>query len=521
MTVQYSHGLTEMSNKSVFALSLKRYIKGSDLRYREEVFMSALRLLLSLAFALAIGGWLPSGSRAAEPENQTEPGPQKALTLEAKQKELTVDDSVRNALENHPSIKQAAEKVGAQAAVLRQQFAAYYPTLSLNGQYQTGTQSGSTSVAPEAFDSFQAQASVNMTLYNFGKREGAVQSARDTLSATQYNLKTTADTVVLGVKQAYYSYLQAIALVRVREETVRDRDLVVRQAQAFFDVGTRAKIDLVRAQSNLYSAQSDLIAAQNTMRVAWATLKNAMGLPDIPEQAVASIPAAQVQNFAVTTFPLNLEQARSQAFDIRPELLSFKAQLRAQDQITATNRRGHLPDIIFDASYARRNTSNQEHTTVKTGSDCVPLKDADDTCTIHLGHFDTFPLQPSWQVRLTLNIPIFDGFRTTYKVEESVRTYYAIRAAAEQQKQQVALEVEQGYANVGSAQERIKATRAAEQAARENLDLANGRYQVGVGSIIEVTDAQALYVTAEVDYVNSLYNYKIAEAQLLRAVGTP
>jgi outer membrane protein len=479
--------------------------------------MSALRFLLSLAFALAIGGWLPSGSRAAEPENQTEPGPQKALTLEAKQKELTVDDSVRNALENHPSITAAREKVGAQAAVLRQQFAAYYPTLSLNGQYQTGTQSGSTSVAPEAFDSFQAQASVNMTLYNFGKREGAVQSARDTLSATQYNLKTTADTVVLGVKQAYYSYLQAIALVRVREETVRDRDLVVRQAQAFFDVGTRAKIDLVRAQSNLYSAQSDLIAAQNTMRVAWATLKNAMGLPDIPEQAVASIPAAQVQNFAVTTFPLNLEQARSQAFDIRPELLSFKAQLRAQDQITATNRRGHLPDIIFDANYARRNTSNQEHTAV------VPCLDLDNDCrsTVHLGHFDTFPLQPSWQVRLTLNIPIFDGFRTTYKVEESVRTYYAIRAAAEQQKQQVALEVEQGYANAGSAQERIKATKAAEQAARENLDLANGRYQVGVGSIIEVTDAQALYVTAEVDYVNSLYNYKIAEAQLLRAVGTP
>ena len=124
-------------------------------------------------------------------------------------------------------------------------------------------------------------------------------------------------------------------------------------------------------------------------------------------------------------------------------------------------------------------------------------------------------------MQLGLTIPIFDGFRTTNKVAESVRIYYAVRAQAEQQRQQVALEVEQGYANVGSAQERIKASRAAEQAAKENLDLANGRYQVGVGSIIEVTDAQENYVRAEVDYVNSLYNYKIAEAQLLRAVGTP
>jgi outer membrane protein len=490
-----------MSNKSVFALSLKRYIKGSDLRYREEVFMSALRLLLSLAFALAIGGWLPSGSRAAEPENQTEPGPQKVLTLEAKQKELTVDDSVRNALENHPSIKSAREKVGAQAAVLRQQFAAYYPTISLNSQYQRSNQSGGTGVSQVPNDFVQISPAFNFVLYNFGKREGAVQSARETLSATQYNLKTTADTVVLGVKQAYYSYLQAIALVRVREETVRDRDLIVRQAQAFFDVGTRAKIDLVRAQSNLFSAQSDLIAAQNTMRVAWATLKNAMGLPDIPEQAVASIPAAQVENFAVTSFPLNLVESKSQAYTIRPELLSFDAQLRAQDQTIATNRRGHLPDIILDANEAWRHTSNDNPTTKNN----LPL----------------FPLQPSWLVKLSLNIPIFDGFRTTNKVDESVRTYYSIKAQAEQQKQQVALEVEQGYANAGSAQERIKATREAEQAAKENLELANGRYQVGVGSIIEVTDAQALYVTAEVDYVNSLYNYKIAEAQLLRAVGTP
>jgi outer membrane protein TolC len=460
--------------------------------------MSALRFLLSLAFALAIGGWLPSGSRAAEPENQTGPGPQKALTLEAKGKELTVDDTVRNALENHPSITAAREKVGAQAAVLRQQFAAYYPTISNTNSVRDGTQSGGGGAANQfAQFSVQSQISGIFTLYNFGKREGAVQSARETLSATQYNLKTTADTVVLGVKQAYYSYLQARALVRVGEETVRDRELIVRQAQAFFDVGTRAKIDLVRAQSNLYIAQSGLISAQNTMKVGWVTLKNAMGLPNFPEQPLPELTAAQVESFAVTTFPLSLEQSRTQAFSVRPELQSFEAQLRAQDQIIATNRRGHLPDVLIDANYGGRSKFARS------------------------SFLGAVPLQDTWQAQLSLNIPIFDGFRTTYKVEESVRTYYSIRAQAEQQKQQVALEVEQGYANLGSAQEKIKASKAAEEAAKENLDLANGRYQVGVGSIIEVTDAQQLYVIAEVDYVNSLYSYKVAEAQLLKAVGTP
>jgi outer membrane protein TolC len=271
----------------------------------------------------------------------------------------------------------------------------------------------------------------------------------------------------------------------------------VRQAQAFFDVGTRAKIDLVRAQSNFYTAQAGLIAAQNALKVAWVSLKNAIGLPDFPEQPLPELTAAQVESFAVTNFPLSLEQSRTQAFSVRPELQSFDAQLRAQDQIIATNRRGHLPDVLLDANYGGRS---------KFASSSF------------LG---AVPLQDTWQAQLSLNIPIFDGFRTTYKVEESVRTYYSIRAQAEQQKQQVALEVEQGYANLGSAQERIKASKAAEEAAKENLDLANGRYQVGVGSIIEVTDAQETYVRAEVDYVNSLYSYKIAEAQLLRAVGTP
>lgn len=460
--------------------------------------MSGSRVVFVVLFALLTVGGNPVRSPAAEPA-QTEPGVDKVLTLEAKGKELTVEDTVRNALENHPSIKAARERVGAQAAVLRQQFAAYYPTINFGGFLRNGTQSSGGGADAFAQFSAQGQTNASFTLYNFGKREGTVQAARDTLSATQYNLKTTADTVVLGVKQAYYSYLQAIALVRVREETVRDRDLIVRQAQAFYDVGTRAKIDFVRAQSNLFSAQSDLIAAQNNMKVAWVTLKNAMGLPDLPEQPVTSVSTAQVESFAVATFPLNLEQARSQAFNIRPELLSFQAQMRAQDQVIATNRRGHLPDLLADANYSHRTKPDFSNSRAS----------------------DAFHFQPSWQAQLTLNIPIFDGFRTTNRVEESVRNYYAIKSQAEQQRQQVALEVEQSYANVGSAQERIKATRAAEQAARENLELANGRYQVGVGSIIEVTDAQALYVSAEVDYVNSLYNYKIAEAQLLRAVGTP
>jgi len=124
-------------------------------------------------------------------------------------------------------------------------------------------------------------------------------------------------------------------------------------------------------------------------------------------------------------------------------------------------------------------------------------------------------------VQLSLNIPIFDGFKTTNRVEETLHNYNSVKAQEEDRKQQVALEVEQSYLNMINTQERIKATQAAARAAKENLDLANGRYQVGVGSIIEATDAQALYTDAETSYVRTLYDYKIAEAQLQRAMGSP
>ena len=434
---------------------------------------------------------LPCFSYAADVQQNPPP----TLSLQVSEPKangvLTVDDAVQMALDNNPQIKAARERIASQQAVVGQQMAAYYPSVTSTERYQTGNQSGSTNVAADASDFFTGGAAVNMTLYNFGKREGNVQAAKETLSAVGYNYKTTVDSVVLAVKQAYYAYLQARAIVQVRDETVKSRDLLVQQARAFFDVGTRARIDVVRAESNLYTAQADLIAAQNAVGVAWVVLKNAVGVRDFPVRPL-------VEDTTMGAIPYSLDQAREIAYATRPELQSFEAQRRAQDQTIATARRGHLPDIIFDANYARRHVSNEV-----VGGKSV----------------DTFPLKPSWQVQLTLSVPIFDGFRTTNRVEETLHTYYTIVAQEEQQRQQVALDVEQAYLRLLELQERIKANKAAADAARENLDLANGRYQVGVGSIIEVTDAQQLYTDAQTTYVRALYDYRIAQASLTRAVG--
>jgi len=198
-----------------------------------------------------------------------------------------------------------------------------------------------------------------------------------------------------------------------------------------------------------------------------------------------------VEDVTMTPVQYSLDQAKELAFASRPELKSFDAQRRAQDQLIAVARRGHLPDLLFDFNYRRSNTSL----------------------------VDTFPLLGGWQLGLNLLIPIFDGFRTTNRVQETLHTYYVIKSQEELQWQQVALDVEQAYLRLVELQERIKANEAAARAAKENLDLANGRYEVGVGSIIEATDAQNLYTDAQTTYIRTLYDYKIAEAALVRAIG--
>jgi TolC family type I secretion outer membrane protein len=437
-----------------------------------------------LAFALTQAAALAAVAHAAEIQMQIQAVPGAQAPLSPTGKLLTIEDAVRIGLENHPRIRSANERILSQQAILGQQTAAYYPTVSLSNQYETGQR---TTVGNErASEGYSSQFSFNQTLYNFGKREGNVQAARETLGAVQQDYATTNQDIILSIKQAYYVYLGTQAIVVVRKDTVRNRELLVRQARGFFEVGTRAKIDVARAEANLYTAQADLIAAENNVKIAWVTLRNAMGSPRLPEQLVA-------EDSPEVELSMNLAGARNIAYETRTELKSFEAQRRASDQLIATARRGHLPDVIFEANWGRASGESDQR--------------------------NTFPLRANWTVGLSLNIPIFDGFRTTYRVEETLHNYYNLKAQEEDRRQLIALEVEQSYLRVVENQERIRANESAAKAAKENLDLAQGRYQVGVGSIIEVTDAETLYTDAQTTYVRTIYEYKIADAQLARSMG--
>jgi outer membrane protein len=445
-------------------------------------FRKNLWKIQSFCFSLIVFLALPS---VGLPADAPAPGVQGATPEAQAAKGLALDEVVRIALDNHSSVKNAQFQINAQDAVVHQQMAAYYPTISFNNSYRTSNSSGSSGTGSKGFDTVSSTANASMTLYNFGKREGLVQSARDTLDATQYSYTTTANNIVLAVKQAYYGVLQANALLAVNEETVKDREVTLRQTQGFYDVGTKPKSDVTQAEANLYLAQANLIAARNNVDVAWATLRNAMGVDAFAKQPLA-------EQLTVTPMSITLDEARQAAFSARPELLQFGALLKAQDELIAVARRNHLPDLLLNSTYGRQSSD--------------------------LGA-NLFPLHPTWQVQLSFNIPIFNGFQATYQVQQAMYNYYSIKEQQRVQIQQVALQVEQNYLNLFTARDLVRANEAAVKAAKANLDLREGRYQVGYAAIVEVTDAQTTYTTAQTNYVNSLIAYKLSAAQLANAMG--
>src|SRR5512145_1929371 len=156
---------------------------------RKVVFVGLVAISIAKAnlFGSAYAAEIQMQVQAA-PATQSSPSPTGQL--------LTIEDAVRIGLENHPRIKSANERIGSQEAVLGQQMSAYYPTGNFNNRYTTA-QSSTSGGADAASESYASQAIFNMTLYNFGKREGNVQAARETLNATKQDYATTTQDIIL------------------------------------------------------------------------------------------------------------------------------------------------------------------------------------------------------------------------------------------------------------------------------------------------------------------------------------
>lgn len=390
---------------------------------------------------------------------------------------LSLERCVEIALKKQPNIIAAMNTVDINQSRVGQAKANYYPQIDLSSGYSKSTTVPSTS---RSSDEYSSSVSLKQNIYDFGKTITRVEIQRLNLDSSRLDLENVSDQIVFNVKQAYYRVLQAKRNRDVAEEAVRQFEKHLEQAKGFYEVGTKPKFDVTKAEVDLSNAKLNLIKAESSLKITRVTLSNTMGVTGSPEYSL-------VDNLTFVRYDITLEDVLKRAYQQRADLASVIIKKKAAESSIDMSKKDYYPTLSGNAAYGR------------------------------VG--ERFPLENSWNVGVTITFPVFSGFLTRYQVEEANANLNVLRANEESLRQVVFLDVQQAYLNLKDAEERIPTAELTVKQAEENLEIANGRYAAGVGNPIEVTDAEVSLSNAKTAYIQSLYDYKVARASIEKAMG--
>jgi outer membrane protein len=404
---------------------------------------------------------------------------------------LTLRECVDTALKNQPAIRAAQQNVNAGRGRETQAVSPFFPQVSASTGYSESHALGG-AFGESITKSYTTTLSMNQLLYDFGKTGNTLDATRWSTRSYEHDLERTVQDVVLNVKQAYYALLAAKKLVEVAQKTIEQTESHLKQAEAFFHAGSKPRFDVTRAEVEVNTARLGLINAMNGVRIRTIVLNNAMGIdPGQATEIEGQLPAVT----AITT----LEQAQADALKNRPEMLKAEADIEAAKARLRAEESNYFPTLSANGAYNWA------------------------TGTQDLGEFNGVPLggraQDSWNAGVILSVPLFQGGLTKGRVSEARANLIAIEVQRDAARQTVLLEVNQSYADMESAKVRIDVMESSLQKARDNLEIAQGRYEAGFGPYLEVTDAQLSAVNAETDRVQALYDYFLAAARLQKATG--
>ncbi len=397
---------------------------------------------------------------------------------------ISVDNCVQLALEHHPAIHVAMSNAEIYESKIAQAWANYFPTLSAGLSYSRNDMQMSNFAFPtQKYDMFYVPTvSADMLLFDFGKTKAQADSAKRTFESAKYSLQSSINDVIYNCKQAYFNLLFALQQEKVYEDTVKDYELHLEQARAYYNIGTKPKIDVLTAEYNLGNAKLNLLKAQNTVKVAYVQLSNSMGMPEYNDYQVRD-------NLNMKAYNIDVEQAVKTAFETRPDLLAAKKQADASELLVRSAKRAFTPDITGFASYSRGGRK------------------------VDTDYGYQFGAQIAYS---SVNLLLLKK-----QIDEAKATYKRDLANYENTKQTVYFEVKEAYLNLVNAQDSIGVAKLSMDQAQEQYDQASGRYKVGLGDAIELKDAETTFRNAQLSYYSTLLDYHTYAANLERVIGVP
>lgn len=389
----------------------------------------------------------------------------------------SLSDCIDIALKRNPELLASKQQLNKSFFKIGEARSGYFPEIDLSLSYQRSYQEAR--IGESYSKNYLGQISLSQTIFDFGKTLTKVVIQKELYKATESQDRDTILNILFNVKSAYFNLLKAKKQKETAEEVLKQAQRHLELAKGFYEVGLKPRIEVTKAEVELSNAKLNLIIAERGLRQALLNLKVAMGVVDIPDFEIKE------EEYAIRK--IDERESINLAIERNPQLQALRfnkqASLYSEDLI----RKEYLPTIVGTGRYAY------------TG--------------------ESFPLDRGWSLLLQINLPIFTGWSTTYKLKQAKSDFAFYHYREESLRQQIISQLKNLFVQLKEAFQRIDTLKIALKQAKENLDLAMGRYEVGVGSSIEVVDAIVIYEQTNTQYWQAIYDYNVTYAEIEKIVG--
>ena len=481
------------------------------------------KLALIIAILLTVNTCSAKDSAKNEVANTATTSPKLVQSVE-KNAVLNMKDCIELALLNSPKIKKARYNYGLSKGNLGIAKSGYFPTLGVGTGYNVSE--SRTSRNNTSSNIYSAEASIKQLIWNFGKTNANIKMYNFDRISALYDFEDIVLDTIFTVKTNYYGVLAAKATVDVNRANVQINERNYQRTKAYFDEGIKSKIDLVNAEVYLSDSKVTLVNSEKLYQNALVKLNNSMYIAFAPEYEIentetfnfsnnyapvnlekidekkdlSNLPKEVgnafltskvekinvLENYKFEPFPYTFEQAVNLAYKNRPDLKSFDATLNAVKEALKYTKREYLPEISASAGYGYRDKYNAN--------------------SFNVG------VNLSSSVNIKGQKHKIDNAKIQVKMAEN---------EIELAKQDIYFEVQDLYINMVQLEKQIPLLAVKVKQTLENFELADGRYAVGLGDYIELQDAKVNYNNAQVNYVQTVYNYNVARANLEKAIALP
>lgn len=435
---------------------------------------------------------------------------------------LSLKDCLNLALQNSPDVKRSRYNYGIAKNDVSIAKAAFFPTIGIGTGYNLG--STRTTRLDSSSQIYSAEANLNQLIFNFGKTNARIRMQKFNRIAAEYNFDNIVLQTVYTVMINYYGVLAAKANLDVEKANVQINERNYQRTKAYFEEGIRSKIDLVNAEVNLSDSKVALVNAEKTYQNALVKLNNSMYVAYAPEYDIETTEAFSfsrnvipvnlqkisetkdlsktpkevsdafltsevkkmdvLENYNFKPFPYSFEESVNLAKQNRPDLKSYQATLEAMEQALLYIKREYYPEISATAGYG--------------------FRDQYSTNSYSLG----------FTAKSSVNI-----LQKKNEIDSGKLQIALAQNEIDLLEQNIYFEVQNLYINMKQLEKQIPLLGIKVRQTLENFELADGRYAVGIGDYIQLQDAKVNYNNAQQSYVQAVYNYNVARANLEKAMG--